>query len=259
MYEFDSDARLERRDETTWLANLTDRWNIGTVPNGGYLIALAARAMSAACSHPDPLSVTGHYLRPAQPGPAELRVDVFKQGGTFDHAQVSIVQDGVERCRFFGAYGSLARIEGPSWREATPVHVPPPEQCERLRTGVVINERHEALFDPACTGWLRGATGGPSEFRGWIDHADGRPLDASSLLLFADGLPPPVFNRTGMRGWVPTVELTVHLRGQPAPGRMRFRFRSRYVTRGLLESDGELWDSGGELVALSRQLARLRD
>ena len=80
-----------------------------------------------------------------------------------------------------------------------------------------------------------------------------------SVLLYADALPPPVFNRLGPAGWVPTVEITVHLRAIPAPGLVQCRFRTRYVTRGLLEADGELWDSTGELVALSRQLARLRD
>ena len=89
-------------------------------------------------------------------------------------------------------------------------------------------------------------------------HADGRPPDLLSLLLFADGLPPPVFARVGPSGWVPTIELAVHLRARPAPGYVQCLFRTRYVTQGLLEADGELRDSTGRLVALSRQLARLR-
>jgi len=41
----------------------------------------------------------------------------------------------------------------------------------------------------------------------------------------------------------------------PAPGLLRARFVTRHVTGGLLHEDGELWDSAGQLVALSRQLA----
>jgi hypothetical protein len=51
------------------------------------------------------------------------------------------------------------------------------------------------------------------------------------------------------------VELTVHVHRAPAPGLLRARFTTRHVTGGLLHEDGEVWDSAGHLVALSRQLA----
>jgi hypothetical protein len=92
---------------------------------------------------------------------------------------------------------------------------------------------------------------------GWFGFADGRPLDTLSLLLVADALPPAVFNIDIPPGWVPTVEMTVHVRAVPAPGPMRCVFRTRFVHGGMLEEDGEVWDSTGTLVALSRQLALL--
>ena len=55
--------------------------------------------------------------------------------------------------------------------------------------------------------------------------------------------------------WTPTVELTAHIRANPAPGWLRCRFSTRFVTAGFLEEDGEVWDSTGRLVGQSRQLA----
>lgn len=95
--------------------------------------------------------------------------------------------------------------------------------------------------------------------RGWLSFTDGRPPDALALLLFADSMPPPIFRVLGQRGWIPTVELTVHIRARPAPGPVAGIFRTRHLTGGLLEEDGRLWDSAGRLVAISRQLALLRD
>jgi acyl-CoA thioesterase len=92
---------------------------------------------------------------------------------------------------------------------------------------------------------------------GWVRFADGRPPDLRALALMADSLPPSVFN-LGAAGWVPTLELTVHFRAKPAPGWLLVGFRTRFLINGYLEEDGEIWDSKGDLVAQSRQLARLR-
>ena len=53
---------------------------------------------------------------------------------------------------------------------------------------------------------------------------------------------------------IPTIEHTVHVRKQPAPGWLRCKFASRFVFGGYLEADGVIWDSAGNLVAQSRQL-----
>jgi hypothetical protein len=92
--------------------------------------------------------------------------------------------------------------------------------------------------------------------RAWMRLADGREPDTIALPLFADGLPPPLFNRVAPK-WVPTISLNVQFRARPSPGWLRAEFRTRFVSNGLLDEDGELWDDAGQLVALSRQLAAM--
>ena len=99
---------------------------------------------------------------------------------------------------------------------------------------------------------------GSGEFAGWMRLKDGADPDVLSLLMFADAFPPPVLSLYGPVSWVPTVELSVQLRAHPAPGPLKARFRSSYLHRGVLEEDGEIWDSNDRLVCLSRQCAKLR-
>lgn len=50
---------------------------------------------------------------------------------------------------------------------------------------------------------------------------------------------------------------TPHLRAHPAPGWLACRAGTRHVANGFHEEDFEIWDSTGQLVAQSRQLAML--
>ena len=76
-----------------------------------------------------------------------------------------------------------------------------------------------------------------------------------------DAFPPAIFTRHESPQPVPTIDLTIHFRvGLPLAGLepedfLLGHFRTRTLDEGFLEEDGELWTSGGRLVAHSRQLA----
>lgn len=246
---------------STWAAHLTDAWSIGQNPNGGYVLAAAVRAMSEALPrHPDPFTVTSHYLRPAQPGPATISVEIIRLGRKHATVMAALVQDDKERIRVLGTFGDLAEPSGPNRMEATPPHLPPPGQCVRREEGHVdgstIGSRVDILLHPE-TGWIRGTPAGTASLSGWASFKDGRPADPLALVFFADGFPPALFDSLEEKVWLPTIELTVHVRAKPAPGPLRGRTRTRFLLNGYLEEDGELWDSADRLVAQSRQLGML--
>lgn len=261
MSEFGADTAVTRLDERTWSAEVHGRWNIGANPNGGYLLAIAVRAMREAVGRPDPLSMTAHYLSPPVPGPATIEVDVVKAGRSFANVTARVVQGDRERVRLLGVLGDLAARSGPSRVTARPPELPDPDDCVPLRqlsaeAGRPVPEamhRFDLLL-PRDTTWGRTPASDPFSITGWIRLADGTPPDVLSLVTFADAFPPTLIGSVAS-GWVPTLELTVHVRGRPAPGWLRGTFSTRVLVDGLLEEDGELWDATGRPVALSRQLA----
>ncbi len=238
-------------------AEITDRWSIEGAPNGGYLMAVATRAMKKHLAHKEPMTVTGHYFIKADHGPAELRTEIIHEGSNFTTAATRLIQKGVERSRFTAVFTTLP-ASGYTHMASESPSLPLPDDCVAFPAVVPILHRFDLRLTPDTAGWIEGKTCERAELYGWNRFADGTQPDLFSLLLFADATPPAIFARTGTLGWVPTIEYTVHIRQKPAAGWLKFRFRTRFITNGLLEEDGELWDSEGKLVALSRQMAKMR-
>ena len=247
---------------TTYASEVQPGWDIGGNANGGYLMAIAGRAMAAAVGRP-PVTLTAHYLRPAPTGPCEVVVTTVRDGRRFATATASLVMfDGDDRreiIRLLGTFGDQT-VGGPSYVSEGPVDIPSYDDCELPPAPSegpkpAITERLAIRIFPGDEGFRTGNPTGEARIRGWFAFADHDPIDAISLLLVADAFPPPVFNTDLPVAWAPTVELTVHIRGVAAPGPLRCSFRSRFVHDGMLDEDGEIWDSTGVLVAQSRQLA----
>jgi acyl-CoA thioesterase len=256
-FEFDADTRLSG-DGPVFEIDLSDRWDAMAGINGGYMLALCTRALGQTLPFPDPLVVSGFYLRPGSHGPGEVRTEVLRTGMTTAFCQASLWQDGKERVRATAAFTDLSAGGAPGQPRYTGVAapaLPPPEECFELPPaalhGVPIADRIEyrSTEEP---GWLRGQPSGHPAGEFWMRFRDGREPDLASLPLFVDAAA-PVALEVGVLST--TIELTVHLRARPAPGWLACRAVTRYVADGYHEEDFEIWDSAGTLVAQSRQLA----
>lgn len=265
----DQDAGMD-----VFAITLSDQWNIGVNPNGGYAATIVLGAMARSldvrsADHPLPLSVTTHYQRPALANePARVEVEVVRQGRTTSTISGRLIQDGKERVRLLATFGALTpadpglkdalteqgRIQLPAYDMASPEDS---RSRSELAQGVELPILSRLdIRVPDC--WAIAGEADEAVTGGWIRFADGRPPDARSLVLFSDGFPPSPFGLFGRLGWVPTLELTVHVRRPPANGWIRARFETRDLVGGLFVEDGVLWDSTGAVVAQSRQLALLR-
>jgi hypothetical protein len=255
------------RGGVTYAAEVHDGWDIGGVANGGYLLAIAGRAVADFTGRA-PMTVTAHYLSPGLPGPAEVVVEPVKAGKRLATVTASLRRGETELIRVLATCGEVAD-DGVRLVGGGPPELPPYEDCVDDSTsdpdappalGLAmptpgLMERLGLRLRPGDDAFRFGRTTGRAEIAGWFAFRDGEPIDAVALLLVADAFAPPIFNAGIGPSWVPTVELTVHVRATPVPGPLRCRFASRFVAGGLLSEDGEIWDSADTLVAESRQLA----
>jgi acyl-CoA thioesterase len=242
---------------------LDPSWWIVRGPNGGYIAALLVRALEAAVADParQLRSLTVHFLRPPEEGPAEIEVSVDRQGRTLTNLRATLVQKGRLQATALAAFA--AARDTPSLHHAVMPEVRPPEALTpRAHRAIPIHQHYELRFalGPASQDEprIREAVSG-----GWIRLREGRALDAALLTAYSDGWPPAVF-ATGelppSMGGVPTIDLTVHIRATLPAGvgpedPVLVVFRTRELEDGYLEEDGELWSRGGQLLAQVRQLA----
>jgi acyl-CoA thioesterase len=259
-YQFDQDVAVTATEDGRWRGTMTDRWNVGPTPNGGYQVAIALAALRQIVRHPDPLAVSAHFMARAEPGPVEVEAAIERSGRRHSTASARLVQSGERRLHVAATFGDLSVPTGPTLTAGVPPVLPRVEGCFPQVGHPLLPEimrRFDLRLTAGSLVWATGKPRGVGEMAGWIRFADDREPDAAALILFADALPPAVFNLAGMRA-APTVQLTVHVRSRPSPGWLRCRFVTRHVTDGYLEEDGEIWDAAGKLVALSRQLRRLQ-
>lgn len=258
---------LTPRSDGVLEADVAEGWDVRGIPHGGYLLALVTAAMGTVVAQPHPLAVAATYLAPPAFGPAELRVELVRQGKRQSTASVRMIQGDLERVRATATFGVLPATypEFPAGPNDRP-EVVGPEACfgaDALATAeggehVNLHEHLDLRLAPD-TGWLSGQPSGVGELIGWLRLADGAPPDPLALLMFSDGMPPSIFEARGRTGGhVPTMQLTTHLFGLAEPGWVLGRFHTRIVNGSLVGEDGDLWDSSGKLVATTRQLALWR-
>jgi acyl-CoA thioesterase len=242
-----------------WSGAIAEGWDVAGNANGGYLLALTARAMSAALDRPDPVTVTAHYLAPGKPGPVSVSVDIDKQGRAFGTATATLAAEDRALLRVLGTFGQLTDNVGPQLVDLEPPPMPSPERCIPVDSTDTFPPpfvgKIELRLHPDDATFLRGNPSGHARMRGWFRLRGGEPIDTIALLCAADAFPLTVFNANLPVAWTPTIELTTHVRYRPEPGWLRCRFATHFVSGGFLEEDGEIWDDTGRLVAQSRQLA----
>lgn len=253
MTDFDEDSQVSPDGDVT----LTDRWNgITGLANGGYQMSICLKALGRLMPYPDPIVVSGFFLRPGRPGPATVLTDLVRAGRTMAFGTATLTQDGKETLRTTAAFSKLPTND-PVFLATSPPQLPPPDECLGRPAGIPAEAtiaRRVEFRVAELPGWMRGEPSGHPSLEFWMRFADGRDADLVTLPLLVDAAPPVALEVGALST---TIELTVHLRARPAAGWLACRAVTRYVSNGYHEEDFEIWDPAGTLVAQSRQLCMI--
>jgi len=257
---FEDDIALKETGEGIFEVKISDNWSVNGNPNGGYLMAVMAGAMTARSDRKSLPIVTANYISRCVPGKAEVRVEEISRSAQFSRYEARLLQEGKEKIRALGTFSVEAtECAFEHYETGAPV-------LELLASCVpVVGSPAYSMFlnldmrlDPASAGWMKGKKSEKSEQKGWVKFRESCSYDPLSLLLIADSIPPAIFVTHGPTAWVPTIELSTSIRNMPRTEWLRFTLRTRFVTCGLLEADCEVWDDAGRLVSISRQIAQMR-
>lgn len=264
---FAGDTAVEPIGDGRFRGDVSPRWSVmGGTPNGGYLTALAARALRHGLPHPDPVTLTTHYLAAPSPGEVVVEVELLRAGRRHSTVQGRLLQDGRDCLRLLGTFADLSQARGPDLLLREPPRLPPVDACVDVAAAARDAEvdsrfappvlfRFDHRVPPERLGWTAGRPSGEGTLHGWSRLVGDEPMDSLALVALVDAYPPAVFDAGGSLGWVPTIELTVQVRRRPPEGWLACHFATTAVTDGYLVEDGQVWDERGNLVALSRQLA----
>ncbi|HCY88428.1 MAG TPA: thioesterase family protein [Desulfobacteraceae bacterium] len=267
LHPFDRDITAQAQDDSLYTIELSDQWSINNTPNGGFIMALLARAMdperaSQGRADGDHINrsaiITANYLARSKKAPAQIRVETMGTSGTYVRKQASLIQDDKLRIQAMGTYVRSQEKRFETAYDASPEAVADWEDCIPVPAmpGYSLFNMIDLRLDPVSAGWMQDRLADRAVMKGWIQFSAPRPVDLDAVTLFADCFPPCVFASRGMVAWVPTIEYSVNVRMLPKTRRLKGIFTSRFISCGLVEEDGELWDPAGNLIAISRQIAK---
>lgn len=265
MTRFDQQTALVALGDGRFETTVHQGWGTRRAPNGGYLMALLLRAMTEAVGDPSrsPRSLTTHFLRAAEHGPATILTTIERVGGKLTTVSARLIQNDKPVVIGIAAFGMSFgnATDNDDFQDIVMPVVPPPDACLQMPQSVEIDERFELR---RALGPEPFSSGGEARIGGWSRLEEPRVGDALLIAMLTDAWWPSLFTRLSDKkaaGGAPTVDLTVHFcSALPHPNTRPDDFylvalRTHALRDGYMDESAEVWAPDGTLLAIGRQHA----
>ena len=266
--QFQAALTLNKVSENTFSFTPDPRYFVGNTPHGGYLLALMNKAMTQVIPHPSAVNSNVYYLDRTESESAELHVEVFRTSKGSSMGQVKLVQNNKITCLYSALCSDFEYMKGYSG-----LKTPLPEIMKTVKrddfkvmhyenlgsgsTPAFIQQLNMSVH-PDHAWWERDISSDVAEARcsAYLE-LEGGIADTFVLSYLADILPPVVQNKYGPLGWIPSLALTCNIRQLPQTNLLFIDGLAKDISNGYFEQDCYIWDMNGNLVATSRQLAKI--
>ena len=258
--DFEQATRLERAGDGCWKVDLPESWGLWS-PAGGYISALALRAVGEATGFTRPASMTCHFLRMGKYAPAEVRVESVKAGRRSELLKADLIQDGktLLTCHVWAVPETAPGLS----HDDTQEDLPAPESVQRIE-----DQYPDQPVDPffrrfeqrPIRGMPRpGDTPREAELTGFYRFtptpvADDPFVDAGRSLILLDTFgwlaQYPAHPTDGPSPWIaPNVDYYYRfLRPTSHADWLHMRVKAPVAEGGLMSTDGEIRDAAGRLL-----------
>jgi acyl-CoA thioesterase len=263
--DLDDALRTTRRGSEEVEATIAEAWCLGGRAHGGYVAALAERAVAAVLARPDASLrvISVHYLRGAGAGSVAFDVRVEHPGRRLTTASFRMRQ-GETTCitgvASFAPPGDSLEFHEP----VPPREYPPVDALERSLDVPYVPRSFLELLD------LRLAPEPPlfssspvARVGGRVRLAQRRRVDVSTLLVLCDAFPRALMATQDASPRVPPPTTSLHMLVHESDAADRVRdddhlvveLTTRRVHDGFFDEDSAIWSPDGVLLAQGRQLA----
>jgi acyl-CoA thioesterase len=250
----------DREQAGRYHATIGEEWNCPVVPQGGMVVATAARAMEAELgkAHQQLRSISTVFAGPVRHGDVHVDAQVLRRGRSMSQCSATVHSPDTDAgATAIAVFGGERR--GFDFTDITPPDVPPPHECPSFR-------------DPPPEGWEREQTlnfwnnveGRPALGNAPWDESertsslravyykfdeparldDGR-WDPYAVVALCDTMPGAVGQLLGPHSvqWLPpSADLTVHVFHDAHSEWLLAVNRARHAGNGYASVDIEIWD-----------------
>lgn len=255
MTIFDQTTTIEfdAADPSRALITLPEAWSSLMGAHGGFVTALAVRAVESRLTVQRVRTVSTSFLRPVALGQTTLTIRALREGRSLSTFEVTLEQQGrqVTTTRITAAVPA----EGVQWDQALPLPIPTVDQCLTVPgpPGIRHLDHGVGVLDPAHLPLTRSEE---AVLQGHIRPAEPRPIDAAWLAMVLDYFPPAAWTKVDPPTGGVSVDYTVHIH-RTIPDSLAddhwlgVRFRAEVSSEGLSLEHGSVAGPDGTVLAES--------
>lgn len=259
------DTQVRQFDDDLYHAELSQDWDL-VGPNGGYVAAVALRAVGRHVALARPVSISCQFLEPPRFGPVALRLTVLRSARRATAVRVSMIQ-GDDRRVLEALVWAGVDLDGPQANWTPRPAAPEPDELADLRTllhaeGRGVPAWHDCVNLRELAGRTRGVARTPrvlswARFQPQSCFADPW-VDAGRSVILIDSLQwPAVMNAFPEREramLAPSIDLYVAFHDLATDSEwLLVQATGAAANAGTFHGHGLVWSADGRLVASGGQ------